>query len=103
MSDDKNDPRIAPERMQLIGGMVKKLANHALSGASGSHFRAYPPSQVVNNPKILEESDLFTKLKETVWWVRWYDDRYDQLSFLEFIGFVYQIVQARQAFAAAQE
>lgn len=93
--------RIEPERMRHIGSMVKKKANAALSARPGMHFRVYPPPEYLADPAVLNEPGVYARLKDTVWWVRWYDDQYDPLSFIEFLAFVDQIGAAERAFRKA--
>jgi len=93
--------RIPPDRMNHVFSMVKKKADAALSGQAGVHFRVYPPPEYLQTPDMIEGAGVYPRLKETVWWVRWYDDAYDPLTFIEFLAFIDQIIHAQRAFEQA--
>jgi hypothetical protein len=97
------DYGLTEDRVRHILSMVKKKANIALSGRSGNHFRVHPPTEFLEHATITNESNIYDKMKETVWWVRWYDDQYDQLRFIEFLVFVHQVIQAKRAFDEASK
>jgi hypothetical protein len=93
--------RIESERMKHVFSMVKKKANAALSGQPGVHFRVYPPWEYLQRPEVIEGAGVYEQLKGTVWWVRWYDESYDQLTFIEFVAFIDQIIETKRAFERA--
>ena len=86
------------ERLQLVMRMVAKKGSAAIAGRPGAHFRVFPPRQFLEQPGVLRGRDIFDKLAETRWWVRWYDDELDPLSFGELLGFVHQVAEAEQSF-----
>jgi len=89
---------LTKDRVDYVLSLVGKKANAALSGKTGNHFRVYPPQEFLNNPDVVKGGDIYEALKDTVWWVRWYDDQYDQLSFIELLIFVNQIIATKLAF-----
>lgn len=102
-SPDDNQPDeygLTKDRMTYILSLVKKKANAALNGRTGNHFLVYPPPEYLERPD-LSSPDVYQRFKNTVWWVRWYDDHYDQLSFFELVLFVFQIIEAQRAFQQA--
>ena len=92
-------PALSPERMGLIMEMVKKKANLAFEGVSGAHFRVFAPRAFADRRGAGRE--LYARLKDTAWWVRWNDDRLDRLTFAEFLAFVDQVLEIEKAFYAA--
>jgi hypothetical protein len=87
------------ERLQRVMGMVAKKGSAAIEGRTGAHFRVYPPRQFLERPGVLRGRDIYDKLADTAWWVRWYDDDLEQLRFGELLGFVDQIAEAERAFS----
>ena len=93
-------PGLSPERMGLIMEMVKKKANLAFEGVSGVHFRVFAPRAFADR-RGGAGRDLYARLKDTAWWVRWNDDRLDRLTVAEFLAFVDQVREIEKAFYAA--
>lgn len=89
------------DRLQLVMDMVTKKGCAAIDQMPGVHFRVYPPPQFLERPGALRQVNIFDRLEDTSWCVRWYDNRCDRLSFGEFLGFIDQLVQVENAFAAA--
>lgn len=89
------------ERFELVMEMVKKKALAARQQLPGVHFRADPPREFLDNPGVLRGRDVFDRLKDTAWLVRWHDGRRDRLSFGEFLGFIDQVIAVEDAFHAA--
>jgi hypothetical protein len=85
------------ERVELVTGMVRKKVAAALEPIEGVHFRVYPPPQFHEPRNLLRGDRLFDQLRDTTWWVRWYDGQLDRLSFGEFLAFVDQAVGVGQA------
>jgi hypothetical protein len=50
---------------------------------------------------VLRGHDVFDKLADGDWWVKWYDGRFDRLSFGEFLGFVDQVLEVENAYRQA--
>jgi hypothetical protein len=90
-----------PERLGVVMEMVKKKAAAAANGRPGVHFRVYPPPQFLELGGVLPDRDLFEPLADTTWWVRWYDEQYDRLSFGEFLAFLDQSVEVERAYRIA--
>jgi hypothetical protein len=89
------------ERLQHVMSMVAKKGGAAIERMPGSHFHAYPPPEFLSRPGVLRGRDVFDKLAESDWWVRWYDGRFDRLSFGEFLGFVDQVLEVENAYRQA--
>jgi hypothetical protein len=89
------------ERLGVVMEMVKKKAAAATNGRPGVHFRAYPPPQFFELGGELPDHDVFDALADTTWWVRWYDEQYDRLTFGEFLGFVDQSLEVERAYRLA--
>jgi hypothetical protein len=93
---------VTDDRINYIFSLVKKKTDAGFSGKIGNHFRVYPPAEFLQDTTVLGETNIYEKLKDSVWWLRWYDDRYDQLRFMEFLIFVHQIIATQMAFEKAQ-
>ena len=88
------------ERLQLVMEMVTKKGSAAIEHLPGVHFRVYPPREFVGRPGVLRGRNVFDTLRDSTWWVRWYDNRCDRLAFGELLGFLDQLLEVEKAFAA---
>ena len=89
------------ERLELVMHMVTKKGSAAIDRLAGPHFRVYPPREFIDRPGALRGRNIFDRLGDTSWCVRWYDGRLDSLSFGEFLGFVDQVAEVERAFREA--
>lgn len=101
------EDRVSRERLQQVLNLVRKKLNASMGGVAGEHFKVYAPDKFRENPSSLAADNIFESLKETVWWLRWYDGQFDQLGFLEFLIFVHEchvgFEAATQAAKASQK
>ncbi len=92
---DSDMPEFPPERHKLVLEMVDKLLRSVISGLRRDHFRAYAPPEIRANPSIPEKG-ILKQLRDTVWWIRWYDEKFDQLQFHELIIFLHLYSDMKQ-------
>src|SRR5215212_7053541 len=81
---------ITQDRFNFIMAMVGKRLNAGRHTKAHIHFRAYPPAEFLSQPDLLKSQQIYEKLKDTVWWVNWYDGTFDQVRFIEFLAFIDQ-------------
>jgi len=89
------------ERLQHVMALVGKKGKAAIERMPGLHFRVYPPTEFLARPGVLRGRDLFDKLADTDWSLRWYDGVLDRLRFGEFLGFVDQVLEVEKAYRQA--
>jgi hypothetical protein len=89
------------ERLQHVMGLVGKKGRAAIERMPGVHFRVYPPTEFLARPGVMRGRDVFDKLANTDWWLRWYDGMFDRLAFGEFLGFVDQVLEVEKAYRQA--
>jgi hypothetical protein len=89
------------ERLQRVMAMVSKKGGAAIERMPGAHFHVYPPTGFLARPGVLRGRNVFEKLADTEWTVRWYDGRVDRLSFGELLGFIDQVLEVEKAYRQA--
>jgi hypothetical protein len=76
---------------------MKKKINAELCGKTGSHFRVYPPPTFLDTENVLNGPEIYDRLGETTWYLKWSDEQIDPLRFIELLVFIDQVIGTEAA------